>query len=294
MMLMINVITAWISVFLAVLLSIVYLLRIINKGKKKNLRIARLNKKLRNVHKPMGIAFVVFASIHGFFSSGSILSLNFGSACLAVGILLGLTYWLRKAYRGKLAWVKPHRFLTVILIVFLGFHLWEVGGVMGPKNFLTGVQKEVETSVAALYGNTSEVAKANSGTNNTTVTDIVIPQSTSTTTTTGVKENANLFLGDVDLKDGIYTGVANGYGPNLTVSVTVSGNIITDIQVVSHNEKNVKYYGRAIDAIPQAIIAAQNPVVDTISGATYTSKGIIQAVLNALEPAVISGTLPSL
>ncbi|HEY5556777.1 FMN-binding protein [Acetobacterium sp.] len=292
MMLFINVITAWISVFLAVLLSVVYLLRIINKGKKKNLSIARLNKKLRNVHKPMGIAFVVFASIHGFFSSGSILSFNFGSACLAVGILLGLSYWLRKAYRRKLSWFKPHRFLTVVLIVFLGCHLWEIGGAMGPETFLTGVQNEMETSVEALYGNTTEVAKANTGTDNATVTDVVIPQSNSGTT--GVTESANLFLGNVDLEDGIYTGVADGYGPDLTVSVTVAGNIITDIQVVSHNEKNVKYFDKAIDAVPQAIIAAQNPVVDTISGATYTSNGIMQAVLNALDTAVISGTLPSL
>lgn len=293
MILIINVVTAWISVFLAVLLSIVYLLRVINKGKKKNLTITRINKKLRNIHKPMGMTFVVFACIHGYFSSGSILSLNFGSACLAVGVLLGLTYWLRKAYRGKVAWVKPHRFLTVILIVFLGCHLWEVGGIMGPQTFLTGVQKELETSVAALYGNTTEVAKASTATDYATVTDTVVPQSNAATNI-GVKESANLFLGNVDLNDGTYTGVANGYGPDLTVSVTVSGNIITDIQVVSHNEKNVKYYGKAIDAVPQAIIAAQNPVVDTISGATYTSNGVMKAVLNALEAAVISGTLPSL
>ncbi|MBK5245314.1 MAG: FMN-binding protein [Eubacteriaceae bacterium] len=39
------------------------------------------------------------------------------------------------------------------------------------------------------------------------------------------------------------------------------------------------------DAIPQAIIAAQNPVVNTVSGATYTSNGIRQAVLNALDTA---------
>jgi len=292
MMLMINVLTAWISVFLAVLLSIVYLLRIINKGKKKNLTIARLNKKLRNVHKPMGIAFVVFASIHGFFSSGIILSLNFGSACMAIGILIGLTYWLRKVYKGKLLWIKPHRWLTVVLIMFLGLHLWEIGGVMGPETFLTGVQNEMETSEEALYGNTTEVAKANTGTTESSVIDTVVAQPS--TTTTPVVDKANLFLGNVDLKDGTYTGVADGYGPNLTVSVTVSGNIITDIQVVSHNEKNVKYYGRAIDAVPRAIIAAQNPVVDTISGATYTSNGIMQAVLNALDTAVISGTLPSL
>ena len=74
----------------------------------------------------------------------------------------------------------------------------------------------------------------------------------------------------------------------------MADNVITTVQVVSHNENNVKYYGKAIDAVPAAIIAAQTPVVDTISGATYTSNGIMQAVINALAPAVVSGTLPSL
>ncbi|MBU4440474.1 MAG: FMN-binding protein, partial [Acetobacterium sp.] len=67
-----------------------------------------------------------------------------------------------------------------------------------------------------------------------------------------------------------------------------------DVQVVSHNEVGQKHYGVAIEAIPAAIVAQQTPVVDSISGATYTSNGVMQAVINALEPAVISGTLPSL
>ena len=117
---------------------------------------------------------------------------------------------------------------------------------------------------------------------------------TDSTVTDTVVTKANLFLGSVDLRDGTYTGVAEGYGPELTVSVTVADNVITTVQVVSHNENNVKYYGKAIDAVPAAIIAAQTPVVDTISGATYTSNGIMQAVINALAPAVVSGTLPSL
>jgi len=289
MVLFINVVTAWISVFLAVLLSIIYLLRILNKGQKKNIRIERLNKKLRNAHKPMGMAFVAFAGIHGLLSSGAILSFNFGTACLVMGILLGLSYALRKVLPGKFSWIKPHRYLTVILIVFLGLHLWEVGGIMGPKVFLTGVKSEIKTTVEKLYGTTTEVAT----TANVTAADSGSVEPASTITDT-VVEKANLFLGDVDLQSGTYTGVADGYGPDLTVSVTVVDNQITAVSVVSHNERNVKYYGRAIDAVPEAIIAAQNPVVDTISGATYTSNGIMQAVLNALDQAVISGTLPSL
>lgn len=298
MTLIINVVTAWVSVFLAILLAIIYLLRIMNKGKRKSKLIARINKKLRNSHKPMGIAFVVCACIHGYLSSGMILSLNFGTACLVMGIVLGLTYLLRKLFPKRLTWIKPHRWLTVVLIVFLGLHIWEVGGIMGPEAFFTGAAKEIVTSVDKLYGTVSaaettppSTPAANTANSENTPTPA---SNTQATVADAVVTKANLFLGSVDLKDGTYTGVARGYGPDLTVSVTIAGNVITDVHVVSHNENNVKYYGRAIDAIPAAIIADQTPVVDSISGATYTSNGIMQAVINALAPAVISGTLPSL
>jgi len=292
MTLFINVATAWISVALIVLLAIIYLLRIVNKGKRKSKLIAKINKKLRNSHKPMGMAFVIFACIHGFFSSGAILSFNFGTLCMVTGILLGLTYLFRKIFPKNFLWIKPHRWLTVVLIVFLGLHLWQIGGIMGPATFFTGVTSEIENSVEELYRSTATqtatqtetASTANSGTSS----------NSSTVVTDSVVTKANLFMGNVDLKDGTYTGVANGYGPNLTVSVTVASNVITDVQVVSQNEVGVQHYGRAINAVPAEIIANQTPVVDTISGATYTSKGIMKAVINALGKAVISGTLPSL
>ncbi|MBC3888009.1 FMN-binding protein [Acetobacterium paludosum] len=292
MTLFINVAAAWISVALVILLAIIYLLRILNKGKRKSKLIAKINKKLRNSHKSMGIAFVIFAGIHGFFSSGAMLSFNFGTLCMATGILLGLTYLFRKIFPKKYLWIKPHRWLTVVLIVFLGLHLWQIGGIMGPEAFFTGVTSEIENSVAKLYGGaattatttqTETTSTANSGT-----------ASISSPVTDAVVTKANLFMENVDLKDGTYTGVADGYGPNLTVSVTVASNVITDVRVVSQNEVGVQHYGKAIDAVPAEIIAKQTPVVDTISGATYTSNGIMKAVINALEKAVISGTLPSL
>lgn len=290
MTLLINVVAAWSSVVLAVLLAIIYLLRIVNKGKRKSGLISEINRKLRNAHKPMGMAFVICACIHGFFSSGAILSFNFGSLCLLMGILLGLTYLLRRLFPRKFSWIKPHRGLTVVLLVFLGLHLWQVGGIMGPQVFAAGVMQEMETSVAKLYGETTSNVADNSTQTDTTTT-------ASADTVAAVDEvvtKANLFMGNVDLKDGTYTGVANGYGPDLTVSVTVAGNVITAVQVVSHHEVGESHYGRALSAVPAEIVAAQTPVVDTISGATYTSNGIMKAVINALQGAVISGTLPSL
>lgn len=67
MTVIINVLTAWLSVIFAFLLTIIYLLRIVNKGQRKNKYITRINRKLRNSHKTMGIAFVITACMHGFF-----------------------------------------------------------------------------------------------------------------------------------------------------------------------------------------------------------------------------------
>ncbi|MBN2557236.1 MAG: FMN-binding protein [Clostridia bacterium] len=93
-------------------------------------------------------------------------------------------------------------------------------------------------------------------------------------------------------KDGIYTGVAVGFRDGLTVLVEIENNIIISVDVTSHNELNEKYYAPAIEAIPQAILDNQSPDVDAVSGATYTSTGIINAVNNALSQAIIEGDLP--
>jgi uncharacterized protein with FMN-binding domain len=69
------------------------------------------------------------------------------------------------------------------------------------------------------------------------------------------------------------------------VEVTISYDQITDIQIVSHNERNARYYAYPMQAIPQAIISSQSTDVDAVSGATRTSDGIMNAVDAALAQA---------
>lgn len=89
---------------------------------------------------------------------------------------------------------------------------------------------------------------------------------------------------DIDIKkviDGTYTGKANGYGGELSVSVSVKDGKITDLKVLSHNESS-GYYERGAEVINN-ILKNQSPNnIDTISGATYTSAGIIRAVKSVL------------
>ena len=59
---------------------------------------------------------------------------------------------------------------------------------------------------------------------------------------------------------------------------------------VLENADTPKYFDRAL-AVIDSVINSQSLDVDTVSGATYSSDGIINAVKNALENAVINGEL---
>lgn len=84
-------------------------------------------------------------------------------------------------------------------------------------------------------------------------------------------------------KDGTYTGVGQGKSPDLKVAVTIKDDKITNIEVLSHNESKGK---EPLDTIPKEIIEKQSTDVDAVSGATMTSKGIMEAVNDALSQAV--------
>ena len=86
-------------------------------------------------------------------------------------------------------------------------------------------------------------------------------------------------------KDGTYEGEADGFGGPIQVKVTVENGEITDIEVVSAEKEDGAYLTMAMDVIPN-LIEAQSADVDTISGATFSSNGIINAVEAALEEAV--------
>lgn len=85
-------------------------------------------------------------------------------------------------------------------------------------------------------------------------------------------------------KDGTYTATAYGYDGDITVSVIIVGDVITAITAQSA-EEDPWYFEQAEKPVIEAILAGQATEVDAVSGATYSSKGIMQAVENALEQA---------
>ena len=95
---------------------------------------------------------------------------------------------------------------------------------------------------------------------------------------------SNTSMPSGTMKDGTYTGSGMGYNDNITVKVTVSGGKITDIVIVSSDDDE-PYFTNA-RAVVARILSAQTTNVDAVSGATYSSKGIMAAVSDALQKAV--------
>ncbi len=83
-------------------------------------------------------------------------------------------------------------------------------------------------------------------------------------------------------KDGIYQGTGLGFRGNLTMEVEVSSGEIVRVDVVDHVDDR-KWFNLANKVIPDSIIANQSANVDVVSGATYTSYGMIEGAKKALE-----------
>lgn len=91
------------------------------------------------------------------------------------------------------------------------------------------------------------------------------------------------------LRDGTYTGAAANtrYGP-VQVQLTVSGGLITDVQVPeypSSNGRDQQINSRALPTLMDETIQAQSAQVDMVSGATYTSTGYRTSLQSALDQA---------
>ena len=82
--------------------------------------------------------------------------------------------------------------------------------------------------------------------------------------------------------DGVYTGTGQGYKGKVSVTVTVEGGQITDITVNSYRDDS-QYFSKARSGVIARIISSQDTDVSTVSGATFSSRGIIEAVKNALS-----------
>lgn len=100
------------------------------------------------------------------------------------------------------------------------------------------------------------------------------------TETENATEDTQTATGSFDLADGVYKGSATGYRGSVTVAVTILDKKIVSIDILSASDDEA-FFNRAKGVIDR-IISSQSLDVDVVSGATYSSNGIIGAVKNAL------------
>jgi uncharacterized protein with FMN-binding domain len=90
-----------------------------------------------------------------------------------------------------------------------------------------------------------------------------------------------ITIDKVDLakvKDGSYTGAYDAIFIAAKVDVTVKNNKIVDIKLLYHKNER----GKRAEVIPERVVQAQSLQIDTVSGATNSSKVILKAIENAL------------
>lgn len=135
-------------------------------------------------------------------------------------------------------------------------------------------KQKTETTKSEENADSTENADGTDNTDNTDSTDnIEKPDSADSTDTA-----------DQVYKDGTYTGGGQGFGGNIQVQITIADDTLTDIQVVSAEKEDSAYLSQG-KAVIDRILEAQSTDVDTVSGATFSSTGILMAVEDALGKA---------
>jgi uncharacterized protein with FMN-binding domain len=96
-----------------------------------------------------------------------------------------------------------------------------------------------------------------------------------------LKQLALSEISDVDLaaaEDGIYIGSYSAFPVSVEVRVTIKNHFIVNIELLKHDNGQ----GQGAEIIPENVIEAQSLKVDSVSGATYSSKVILKAIQNAI------------
>ncbi|MHC4818920.1 MAG: FMN-binding protein [Planctomycetota bacterium] len=86
-----------------------------------------------------------------------------------------------------------------------------------------------------------------------------------------------------ELRDGVYEGEAKSFPNKAKVRVTVKRGRILDVEILSHFASGIGH--KADDVIPGRIVAEQSTAVDAVTGATNSSRVIMNAVEAALTDA---------
>lgn len=86
-------------------------------------------------------------------------------------------------------------------------------------------------------------------------------------------------------KDGTYKGTGQGYGGSVETEIVIAKGFLKEIKITDAAKEDPVYLMQA-EKLLKKMVDAQSNDVDTVSGATFSSIGLIESVGNALGKAV--------
>lgn len=95
-----------------------------------------------------------------------------------------------------------------------------------------------------------------------------------------------LWPKEILYKEGIYEGTGQGYHGDIKVTVVTDKYKIKEVKILEHQE-TPELCDIVYDKIPKKVIKANRAEVDVVAGASYTSQGLIDAIKDAVNKAVI-------
>ena len=154
------------------------------------------------------------------------------------------------------------------------------GATFSSNGIIEAVKNALGEEISAVTEQVTEQSKKPKKQSETTTEAF---ESTTETTTESVTSDNNNTAADTagQFADGVYTGTGNGFRGATNVTVTVENGEITDITVNSYSDDQ-QFFSRAENGVISAIIKSQSTDVDAVSGATFSSNGIKEAVADAL------------
>ena len=87
------------------------------------------------------------------------------------------------------------------------------------------------------------------------------------------------------LQDGVWEATGQGFGGDITLQVSIVDHKITKIEIQSAQGEDPEYLSMAKKLLSEIVDAQTADGLDTITGATFSSKGILAAAKQALEEA---------
>ncbi len=160
----------------------------------------------------------------------------------------------------------------------------EIAALTDKVDTLQEQQNELLSALETSYANRVANQAASSGNSNSDAADS--GETADDSDNNASDANAEEASSDSDnvYKDGTYTGEGQGYGGTIQVEVTLASDEITSINVVSAPGEDSAYLSQG-EGVIDSVLSAQSTDVDTISGATFSSTGILNAIDDALGKA---------